>query len=151
MLVDSDDLVSRNLAQYCLDHPDENGFISAYGWRWVEGSSFVRKMRNLYRTCGSCTIVNWDVSDLPDAMPADFYNQERDKYLICGNHRYIPQNLEQKGRKLAELPFPSTVYVQGTGENHSILSGNVLSWKRRCELALQVPKRKKQISEEFSF
>lgn len=152
MVLDSDDLVSNKLAEYVKENPKKNGFISKYGYVYNEGDYYLKKMAYLYRTCGSCTIINYSIEDLPENMPRNFYDGEIErKWIIRKCHRDIPKYLKSVGRKLSILPFPSTIYVRNTGDNHSMIDGGNMSWKRAIELSL----RNKitinyKIKEEFS-
>ena len=152
MALDSDDLVSNRLAEYVKNNPNKNGFISKYGYVYNEGDDYVQKMAALYRTCGSCIIVNYSVEDLPVKMPENFYDGEIErKWIIRKCHRDIPKYLEKLDRELSILPFPSTIYIRSTGDNHSMLDGGKMSWKRYIELEFRKKIRiSKAITEEFS-
>lgn len=151
MLVDSDDLVSNQIAQYVNEHPNENGFLSSYGYAYNDGFEYVKKLAALHRICGSCSIVNYSVEDLPDKMPENLWdNSLKDTWIIRMSHRVIPDYLKEHGRTLAHMPFPTTIYVRNTGDNHSMLNGGDLNRKRKIELAVR-PKIKINtgIAEEF--
>lgn len=138
MLVDSDDLISNRIAEYVNAHPEKNGFLSNYGYVYNEGLPYMKKMSALHRTCGSCSIVNYSVEDLPDKMPANFWdNSFKNSYIIRKSHRQIPDYLKEQGRELERMPFPTTVYVRNTGDNHSMMGGSDLSWKRKVEMFLR--------------
>lgn len=149
-MVDSDDLVSNRIAEYVNSHPGRTGFLSRYGYVHNEGTGYVQRMLALHRTCGSCSIVNYAIEDLPEQMPEDFYDDSiRQKWIFRKSHRLIPDYLKEHGRKQETMPFPTTIYVMNTGDNHSILSGNTLNWKRRVEMMLQPRIEIKRVSEEF--
>ena len=138
MLVDADDIVSERIAEYVNSHPGRSGFLSRYGYVYNEGFPYMKKLLALHRICGSCAIINYSVSDLPDTMPEDLWdNSPMEKYIIRMSHRQVPDYLREQGRELSEIPFPTTVYVRNTGDNHSMLKGSDLSWKRKVELALR--------------
>ncbi len=146
MLLDSDDMVSNRIAQYCVDHPGTNGFVSLHGYIYNEGLSYVKRTFKLYRICGSCSIINYSVDDLPDHMPANFHDDLKDQYIIRRSHREIPNYMASIGRKLKTIPFITTVYVRNTGDNHSMLDGNDLSKARKLELFFR---RKEKITEKM--
>ena len=149
-MVDSDDLVSNRIAEYVNSHPGKTGFLSTYGFVYNEGARYVQRMLALHRTCGSCSIVNYGMDDLPEEMPEDFYDDSiRQKWIFRKSHRIIPDYLEELGRKQETIPFPTTIYVRNTGDNHSILSGNDLNWKRRVEMLIQPKISIKKVSDEF--
>lgn len=64
----------------------------------------------------------------------------------------IPNYLKEHGRSLARMPFPTTIYVRNTGDNHSMLNGGDLNWKRKVELTLR-PKINisEGLADEFGF
>lgn len=150
MLVDADDLVSNRIAEYAKENPDLNGFTSRTGYLYTEGDDFCRKIHMPYRICGSCTIVKYTPKDLPSIMPEDFYDDSSsEQWLIRKPHRAIPDELSNLGRPLSFVSFPMTVYVRGTGDNHSMLGGGHLSSKRQLELMLSRKIPLSSISEEF--
>lgn len=138
MLVDADDLVSNRIAEYVNSHPNENGFLSKNGYIYNDGFSYVKKVYALHRICGSCAIVNYCVEDLPDHMPENLWdNSSVDRWIIRKSHRVVPQLLKEMGRPLRTIPFPTTMYLRNTGDNHSMLNGSDLDWKRKIELLLR--------------
>ncbi|MBQ7434846.1 MAG: hypothetical protein IJV51_03490 [Oscillospiraceae bacterium] len=152
MLVDADDLVSNRIAEYAAQHPGENGFLSDTGYIYNEGDTYCKQVRRLHRTCGSCSIVNYTVEDLPEQMPENLWDERHvDTFIIRKSHRQIPDYMASLGRPLQTIPFPITVYVRNTGENHSMLKGNDLSWKRKVELLIQPRIPIERLREEFGF
>ncbi len=153
MLVDSDDIVSNRIAEYVNAHPGQTGFLSRYGYIYNDGFSYVKRVFALHRICGSCSIVNYGIEDLPDSMPQDLWDDSlKEKWIIRKSHRIIPDYLREQGRELKEMPFPTTIYVRHTGDNHSMLSGSDLNWKRKIELFLSKKvKINGDIGKEFGF
>lgn len=43
MPVDADDLLNCRIAEYCEQHPNENGLVSHDGYAWQSGDKFFRK------------------------------------------------------------------------------------------------------------
>lgn len=153
MLVDSDDILSNRIAEYVNAHPNENGFLSRYGYLYNDGDLYMRKILAPHRICGSCSIVNYTVEELPDRMPENLWDAEiNEKWIIRKSHRIIPRYLAEHGRKLSEMPFPTTVYVRNTGDNHSMLGGTDLNMKRKLELIMRKKiKLTGKIGSEFGF
>lgn len=114
-------------------------YTSAYGYIWHEGSPWLTKAKDLWRTCGSCTIIYYR----PDELPAEDFEHRNPSqhYIFQQSHRQLPLYARAQGKQFATLPFPSTVYVLGTGENHSRLTGVGISWKRTVEGWLRLPKK----------
>lgn len=138
MLVDSDDLVSNRIAEYVNTHPRCNGYLSRYGYIYNDGFDYMQKVRNLYQLCGSCSIVYYTVNDLPDKMPECLLDEAPiEKWIIRKSHKMIPDYLRDHGRKLSTIPFPTTVYVRNTGDNHSMLDGSDFGWKRKLAFLLK--------------
>lgn len=144
--LDADDLVSNKLAAFFKNRNDGYSYLSNFGYIWNEGSKWLRKARDLWRTCGSCTIMYYNKSELP--QQSSTRNQTSKNYLFEHSHREIPTIAAKSGKLFTTLPFASTIYVLGTGENHSTNYGIKLSWKRYVEAILNVPrlftKKKKQ-------
>lgn len=138
MLVDSDDIISNRVAEYVNSHPGEHGFLSAYGYVYNDGFTYMKRILAPHRICESCAIVNYSVEDLPDKMPNSLWDDSpKDKWIIRKSHRMIPDYLAEHGRKLEKMPFPTTVYVRNTGDNHSMLGGTDLNTKRKIELLIR--------------
>lgn len=137
MIVDADDLVSNRIAAYAHAHPHENGFLSRYGYVYNDGFPYMKKILAPHRICGSCSIVYYGVEDLPEKMPENLWDDtHKDHWVVRKSHRIIPDYLAAHGKPLAPLPFPTTVYVRNTGDNHSMLSGGDLNAKRKIEIVL---------------
>lgn len=106
MLVDSDDLVSNRIAEYVNSHPHCNGYLSKYGYVYNEGLGYMKKVKNLYRLCGSCSIVYYSADDLPDKMPESFFDDSLvDQWVIRKPHCEIPDYLKKTDGNFARSPF----------------------------------------------
>ncbi len=152
MLVDSDDLISNRIAGFAKEHPELNGFTARTGYLYNEGEDFCRKIHKPYSICGSCTAVRYAPEDLPDTMPKDLYDDSfSEKWLIRSPHREVPGKMAGIGRPLTDAPFPMTVYVRNTGDNHSMLGGGSLSAKRKAELLLARKIPVAELRDEFGF
>ena len=146
MPVDADDLISNRLAEFFAGRNDGLCYKSRYGYIYHRGSSFVTKHRDLYRTCGSCSVLYLKDNEFPTKP----FEEKEEAFFLCA-HRMLPQKAIANGKKFGTIPFPSTVYVLGTGENHSIISGNGINWKRRVEGLFMLPRYLNQrIRKEFN-
>lgn len=129
MPVDADDLFSRRIAEYCCAHPNEHGFVSRYGYVWNAGHRYFRLHKDLHTYCGSCNIIKMYRDDLPERCPAAqelCHDQQTAKWLnerypIRFDHHIIVDHYRELGRPFRRLPFPSTVYALGTGDNISAI------------------------------
>lgn len=129
MPVDADDLLSCKIAEYCEQHPDENGLVSNSGYVWQTGDNFFRKYAQMHTYCGSCNIIKMYREDLPEESPASqelCHDREtagilNARYPIRFDHNTVVERYEKAGKPFARLPFRSTVYVLGTGDNISAI------------------------------
>lgn len=121
MLLDADDLVSNRIADMC-ESCDTNGFVSGKGYLYFEGSRYLRIISEPWKICGSCTIVNWGVDELPSRLATDIedLNQLRREYVVNASHARIPSMMAERGRQLTATSFPITIYSCANGENISI-------------------------------
>lgn len=149
MIVDADDLISNRVAAYVNAHPGQNGFAPKYGYVHVMGEKSVRRTLHPDQICGSCIVVNYTVDDLPAELPSSPQDESAKGYILRKAHPTIRPHMAEIGRPLAELPFPATVYIRGTGDNHSMIGGGRLGLKRRLEQLLrrEIPLHK--IAAEF--
>ena len=150
MIVDADDLISNRIAAYVKQHPGENGFGAEYGYVYNVGDSYVKRMYALDRVCGSCTIIRYDPQELPAALPDGPRDESSvESMIIRRPHSTLQRYMASIGRPVRRIPFPTTVYIRNTGDNHSMLNGGDLGWKRKIELMLRRPKPLSAIREEF--
>lgn len=115
MFCDADDCVSRRLAAWCREHPEENGWYFSTGYVYDEGTRFAFRRHNFHLLCGTSAIVRCQPQDLPDTMDID----HGENFLLSHGHPILADSLAEKGTPLQKLPFPGTVYITGTGENDS--------------------------------
>ena len=149
MIVDADDLVSNRIAEYVNSHPNRHGFVSKYGYIYNMGDTWVRKALQPDQVCGSCLIVNYGIDDLPAELPSSPSDENGKHYIIRKAHPSIRPYLHAHGRPLDTIPFPTTVYIRCTGDNHSMLDGGRLGIKRRLEQAIHRKLSLKKIADEF--
>lgn len=129
MPVDADDLLNCRIAEYCEQHPDENGFVSADGYVWQDGERFFRIYPQMHTYCGSCNIIKMYREDLPEKCPVSqtlCHDQEtagklNARYPIRYDHNTVVSRYAEAGKPFAILPFRSTVYLLGTGDNISAI------------------------------
>lgn len=134
----ADDLVNNQLAAFFSGRDDGKCYTSAKGYIWHCGSRFVTLAKDLWRTCGSCIVVYYKPYELP---PTDFELEDAPIiYIFQISHRDLPRYARRVGKTFGTIPFPTTVYVLGTGENHSALTGVGMSWKRTVEGLIRIPR-----------
>ncbi len=138
MYLDADDLVSGRLAEFVLADRHAHGYVVNRGYELDHRSQTVRVAPSFDRLCGSCCILRWDVEDLPETPFAPARVRLRN-YLDAGHARWAALAASE-GRPLKAVPFPAVVYVTNTGENHSVVTGNI-GWRRRL-LRRVTPRRR---------
>lgn len=120
MLMDADDCVHRDLAQYVADHPDSPGWSFDNGYIHDEGTAWIYRRANFSNYCGSSAIVRLDPSDFPQSI-----SEPKDNYFILANgHAAIRDFMRSRGTPLQTLPFRGAVWITSTGENDSRMRMN---------------------------
>jgi hypothetical protein len=112
MIVDSDDLVSRNLAEFVKNNPHSNGWFVNQGYEYEEGTNFVKvRKKNLHLKTGTSHIMRFE------ALKADLSKDlsEIDNAYLA--HQSIVPWMESRKNPLAPLPFAGSVYTTDNGEN----------------------------------
>ncbi|MCY7384160.1 MAG: glycosyltransferase family 2 protein [Microcoleus sp. CAN_BIN18] len=102
MVVDSDDCVSKHLAEYVVQHQDGDGWVLRKGYIYRENSKFVyMNTKNFNQVTGSSVIIKYALHKLLFENP-DFYAHSFD---------LLP------GANIQPLPFVGAVYTIENGEN----------------------------------
>lgn len=121
--VDADDFVNCNIAEYVNKHPESNGFKSKNGYRWERGQRYMT-ITPYYG--GTMNIIKMFEEDLPDDLPDQRLCYDKDtamaltaRYPIRWYDIEVAGKYAQMGKPFSQLPFRSTIYVVGTGENIS--------------------------------
>lgn len=128
MPVDADDLFNRNIAAYCEKYTTANGLVSRDGYVWESGKQYFRIYNKMHTYNGSCNIIKMYLDDLPTAECISDSSLCHDKetagklnakFPIRFDHNTVVQKYAENGKPFSILPFRSTIYVLGTGENIS--------------------------------
>ncbi len=122
--VDADDYVNCKIAEWCAKNPDANGFKSKTGYKWIKGQKHMVITRYYG---GSMNIMKMYEEDLPDELPNSSLCFDEETAMLL-TRRYpirwydieVYDKFKEMGRPLSRLPFRSTVYVLGTGDNISL-------------------------------
>lgn len=151
MMVDADDIQSNRIAEYVNAHPEANGFVAHNGYYYHIGDPFI-KLGHKFPN-GSSTIVKYSIEDLPEEhYPTMVPGMNSNPHIVRKQHGDIPRICAELGRPLRPLPFPASIYVRETGDNHSLMGKNESRW-RVMEQKL-MPKiylnRNDEIRKEFS-
>lgn len=133
MPVDADDLLNCKIAEYCELHPNENGLVSKRGFVWHSGENYIYNYKEMHTYCGSCNVIKMYREDLPIELPVSerlCHDKEtagmlNERYPIRYDHNCVVERYAQKGKPFSCFPFPSTIYVLGTGDNISSIYHNM--------------------------
>lgn len=135
--VDADDLISNRVVAYINKYSQSNGFKSYKGYVWKKGEKFVTLSPWFG---GSCNCMKLYKDELADRLPnkKDFFKKGMGDYLIknykiCWDDHEVIDKFHELGRDFKRFPFPSTIYVLGTGENISEKDPRKNSEKGRFE------------------
>lgn len=120
--VDADDLVNNKIAKHVKNYPEANGFKSP--------KSYIHKSGNKYLDItpwfgGTMNIMKLHkdelTKELPDVSLCFDYETacELHKCPVRWTDFEVEQLFADMGRPFTRLPFRSTIYVLGTGENLS--------------------------------
>lgn len=123
MSIDADDLISSRLVDLVLNNQNTNGYIATHGYLLDAQIMTILHVPDnrvygapLHQFTGSCAVVKFDPSDIPDKSAID-YGSRFMHYQ--GDHRLYLKHSVDEGRPLTLFPFPAIVYVLNTGENVS--------------------------------
>ncbi|NES99878.1 MAG: glycosyltransferase family 2 protein [Sphaerospermopsis sp. SIO1G1] len=160
MSVDSDDCISKYIAEFVNQNPDKNGWYVEQGYEYDEGSSQIAvRQKGIYRICGTCNIINYRLFKVPDQILP--YDQLVGFDRFLNGHPLAKGDLEKRGNPLEPLPFPGTIYVRDqVGESISMQEPVIVKFQRNPKevfrgfkklfMAPFVNKRlTKEIQEEF--
>jgi hypothetical protein len=107
MVVDYDDLVSRDLASMVGNDPEAPGWYVEKGFLVDDGA--IASVRNGFdRVCGTCLIVRDDLFR-PDP------GESRRDYVryVLGSHLFIKERLAKRGLPLKAIPWRAACYRVG--------------------------------------
>lgn len=125
--VDADDLVNRNIAAFANSHPTANGFKSRKSYVYQGKKYLGRKYLEITPYFGgTMNIMKLYKEDLVDEMPDVKYCFDYETASFLHEKcpvRWTDQEVEglfaELGRPFTYLPFRSTIYMLGTGDNLS--------------------------------
>jgi len=115
MLMDADDCVSHDLAEYASCHPGAIGWSMNRGYLRDEGSRWLYLTKNFTRFCGSSAIIWLSADDFPysESAPTERF------FILANGHSVINDYMIKRGSPLQPLPFIGAIYLTATGENDS--------------------------------
>jgi hypothetical protein len=108
MFLDSDDLVSRRLAEFVAAYPDEDGWYLQSGYFYCERQPYLHLERRRFdQWSGSSHIVRPERLGFLERM-----DERRFFY-----HTKLTRDLRKQGTPIRPLPFKGAVYVISHGDN----------------------------------
>ena len=126
--MDADDYVHNKICWYVGENYDANGYVSEYGYVYYQGENGLLKYNQMNTLCGSCNIIKMYPDDLPEELPPNdlCFDKEtagvlNDRYPIRWDHHVMVEKYRELGKKFSVLPFPSTIYYLGNGDNISAI------------------------------
>ena len=143
MFIDCDDLMHRDLASYANQRHEESGWFAPNGYIHSVGSAAVQEViGDFHHRNGSTSIVRSDLLQIPSAITptssqAEIVELVGEDYVVglIGVHGKWNDFLAQSGNHLEPLPFPSTIWEIGTGEN---ASGNLVSNRPKVKIDSEI-------------
>ncbi len=110
MVVDYDDMISRNLAAFVGENRDENGWFFDDGYLYSGGDQLFRYETEFHLYCGTSHIIRADLLEIPAR-----FEDAKPNYVAhwLGAHIFIKAELDRKKALLARLPFPGAIYRVG--------------------------------------
>lgn len=135
--IDADDLISNRVVSYINKYPEAYGFKSRMGYVWKQGEKLVTLSPYFG---GSCNCMKLYKDELAEELPEknDFFKKETGDFLIknykiCWDDHEVIDKFHELGREFLRFPFPSTIYILGTGENISEKDPRVICRPGRFE------------------
>ena len=116
MVMDDDDLVSRDLTAFVKNNSGPNGWFIEKGYGIDPDGAFAIAIDRFHKTSGSSHIVRADLYPLPEADSDEF-----EDYVMTwlGAHGGITELFESIGKPLSPLPFYGAVYMVNNPNSHS--------------------------------
>lgn len=136
MFVDADDLIHHSLAELSNNYPTHPGWYSPRGLIHTAGSRHVHDVTSgFHLKNGSTAVVRVDLIDVPAELQPSSGQREILESMgadevssLLGQHGHWQDLASARGEQMEALPFPSAIWMIGTGENHS---GNLRSGRSR--------------------
>ena len=116
MVVDADDCVNKNIAEFVNYHVQCDGWYLKQGYLYEEGKKFIYlNTKNFYQSCGSSIIIKYNLSHL--LFIDNYYN----------HHNFtLKDNIT-----LQKLPFVGAIYVIKHGENQFMTQQQAKQLKKK--------------------
>ena len=124
MIVDDDDLVSKNIVNFVSTNKGRSGWVIDKGYLWNSGVNFLLKHNELNNVCGTTLIIKSELYRIDENF--DEYSEVTIKDML-GSHKRIVDILKSKGHTLEKLPFRGAIYRVAHSGSHS-QNGGILDY-----------------------
>jgi len=149
MNVDSDDLISNKIADFVHNKAKKSVYTSKFGFIHFEGNTYMKKARQLERTCGSCYVIRLTINQLP-VNNNGFLANNVDKCPFTPFHRDMMDRLVKKGKwSHGHIPFPTTMYMVNN-VNVSNFANHQIGRNRMIEYKLEFRRKISKYEKEFN-
>jgi hypothetical protein len=134
MTLDADDLVSSQLVEFVLRHPNPNGSIARQGYLLDQESRVIALIPepNIFAPAfdriAGCVVFRFNEKDFLPTQDQVYSQPRFDRYVVFSDHRTFWDMSLKENRPLRPFPFPAYVYVLNTGQNHSFNHGPSRNW-----------------------
>ena len=130
MFVDSDDLISNQIASFVNSRKGNPGWFIDKGYFYDYPTGRIQRKSGLVDVCGSTLILNasilYRITSIPHDLDASSSQAELATRVpisiidhIYGDHPYTRRYFSDHGYNLQPLPFRGTAWVLRTGEQYS--------------------------------
>lgn len=114
MFVDADDCVSKHIAKFVSQSPDENGWFFGQGYDYREDIGLLRRRdKNLHLRTNTSHIIKIDLLEPEMKLLVD--EVKRGDCVLY--HIDTESILRKRGTSLKMLPFRGVIYITDNGEN----------------------------------
>jgi hypothetical protein len=116
MIVDDDDFVSSNLAQFVSKNESANGWKLTEGYIWGDGGRILYIKDDFSNVCGTSLIISRELYSLPEKFEDASIDYIK---TMLGSHMQPQRILAERGSALEALPFRGAIYRVGHAGSHS--------------------------------
>ena len=148
MFFDADDLISNRIAGFVNRDIEKSAWYFPRGYKMRQGSSSYHVVHLFYRHCGSSAVQRIEALDIPEFIDEKISLTKLvasvSSYklrVLFGTHAMIKRHYEKHTSiSISPLPFPGSIWLLGTGENHSgrkgSVEGDLISAEMRTEFSI---------------
>jgi hypothetical protein len=148
MVLDADDLIHKDLAEFVNRQHDPNGYIIKNGYEYFTTRQLIVNRKDMDKICGSTTILHRRHVTLPPVI-----NETTIWKHPWGlfSHADMDLAFANRSHPLSCIPFPAVMYILDHGQNASIefRGGNIKKIKKSIKLLLKARKPSPELMKFF--